>query len=249
MDNHHFDQLTRSLTTLVSRRAVAPLTVAGAIRVILGLDPDPVAAAKCVRPGKKCNPKQRNLARCCGGAKCRRKRCRCPRGRRPCGKRCCPRGQICSGNRCVARSTTTCPAGQTACDALCRNLQSDRNACGSCTTTCPLPEACVDGACICPHPLTVCDGECVTTAGDARHCGGCNQPCGPDEACSSGECCTRINRPCVTVDDHCCGSSTCHAPGGIGFGTCCVANGLACTAVNDFHCCSGNCVDGRCQPA
>jgi hypothetical protein len=78
----------------------------------------------------------------------------------------------------------------------CRDLRTDRYACGKCGVWCGHGE-CVAGACQCPSaPVTSCPlhdmagtvDVCVDTATDPRHCGGCDIACTGGTACVAGAC-------------------------------------------------------------
>jgi hypothetical protein len=237
MDGTRFDALARFLTTLTSRRKLAGITIAGTLGVLLG---DAATAATCLRPGRSCSRTNPKRAKCCGGAKCRGGRCRCPKGRRACGRSCCAAGQSCLSGQCVTLNTATCPGGQTACPGGCVDLQSDSQACGSCTNVCASDRACTSGSCVCQGSMTDCAGDCVLLAVDVGNCGACGNQCPLGEVCGSGACCIRAANQCVTTDDRCCGNSFCKVSHGT-VGQCCQVGGGPCNS--DALCCSG-----RCQP-
>jgi hypothetical protein len=114
MDDRRFDQWTRSFDALPSRRAMAKLLAGSLLGTLLTSFGADAAAAKCVRPGKKCDRKDPKKDKCCGGAKCRGKRCRCTMGRAACGKTCCAKGELCAGGKCVV-GQANCPAGADSC--------------------------------------------------------------------------------------------------------------------------------------
>jgi hypothetical protein len=97
----------------------------------------------------------------------------------------------------------SCPAGQTACDGLCFDLQADPLSCGTCLRRCPTGATCSAGACTCPAGGSVCGaapGACFDLATDPTHCGGCDLSCGLG-TCAGSTC---------TCDS---GTTTCPGPG------------------------------------
>ena len=92
------------------------------------------------------------------------------------GGSCCG-GGVCQNNICV------CPAGQTNCDGVCRDLQNDADNCGACGDACPAGEICVNGECrcgtnpTCASGLTCCSGECVDLLTDPNNCTRCGNAC------------------------------------------------------------------------
>jgi len=110
---------------------------------------------------------------------------------------------------CVAGSCTiaSCNAGFANCDGLtpngCEiNLNTDPTHCGTCATSCNLPnssQSCVGGMCAvgtCSAPFADCDGlaanGCETnTDSSIPNCGACNQACtiaNGSPACAAGQC-------------------------------------------------------------
>jgi hypothetical protein len=112
-----------------------------------------------------------------------------------CGRGCAP-GQTCEASRCV----TSCSTGFTACmgtgglDAggpgYCADLQTDRNNCGACGTTCPSGQVCDGGRCAvsCGSGTTNCNGTCRDLQTDRSNCGACANVCAAGEVCSTGRC-------------------------------------------------------------
>ena len=103
---------------------------------------------------------------------------------------CCAAGSsaTCVGGT-ICCSSAQCDPGDTCCDGLCFNLETDFEHCGSCDTACPegLADSCVAGECscgggsICPFPLEGCSGGLC-------RCGGGLVDCNHDRNCT--ECCT-----------------------------------------------------------
>lgn len=124
MESIRFDDLTKTVAEATSRRRALQGLAAGAAALLGRLVAAPAAAqlnaAACVRPGKYC----RGRNQCCGRAKCRRNRCRCPRRTRPCRHECIRRHQCCSSRDCHAsqrclKHRCGCTPHQRRCGAQC----------------------------------------------------------------------------------------------------------------------------------
>lgn len=78
----------------------------------------------------------------------------------------------CSTGRCS--NGVCCPPGETGCDGICADLDSDPLSCGACGFACGAGESC-------------CGGACVSLSSDASNCGECGRRCtrGP---CIGGSC-------------------------------------------------------------
>lgn len=122
----------------------------------LGLDE---AAAGCVAPGKKCKSKN-GKKKCCGGAKCQGKRCKCPGSTFACDKQCCQAGQICQGDTCLNGELETgdlCdPEAPLACET--GNCQCISN--GEITQCTCRQEACFGHGVPCENTSQCCTGGC-----------------------------------------------------------------------------------------
>jgi hypothetical protein len=77
-----------------------------------------------------------------------------------------------------------CYEGETKCDGICVDTQSDPNNCGGCDIKCTAPPGevsrCINGGCTipeCREGTTKCDGICVDTQSDDYNCGGCGFAC------------------------------------------------------------------------
>ncbi len=126
----------------------------------------------------------------CGGGTCPT----CPNGQ-GCGTNSDCTSGVCSGGVCQA----ACPAGQTLCGGICKNLQTDANNCGGCGFVCSqqnATEACVSGACnvvSCSPGYANCDmnpsnGCEINTQSDNNNCGSCGLACAVGHNCVSGSC-------------------------------------------------------------
>ena len=73
-----------------------------------------------------------------GAATCRAVGERCGISKPLC---CSENNSICDGSRCI------CPFGLKNCSGTCRNLQTSRQACGSCTNKCARGKVCKAGKC------------------------------------------------------------------------------------------------------
>lgn len=154
MDEARFDAWIRAWGT-PSRRGLLRLSAASGLASLLSLPVIQDAAAKCVRPGKKCK-KKNDKKKCCGGAKCQGKKCVCQGGTFGCGKHCCLPGQICQN----VNGVPTCkiPIG------------------GFCDPE--EPDACESGVCGCTNIGCVCRiADCVLPGGNCEDMGsvGCCQ--------------------------------------------------------------------------
>lgn len=215
MDIDRFDDLTRLLGSLSSRRATLHTLVAGALAGAVALQ-DRGKAAACEPPGGRCT----RTSQCCAG-KCKKKggkkgRCAagggCPAGQQPCDGGCIPLDQCCGG----------CPQGQTCCSfaagGQCLDLLNDHDHCGHCTEGCTTASICLHGGCTktC-GAANACPGGCgcydrVGAGGQA--CGfddflncadvhTCNRDddCGFGEGCFAGACAGK--NVCLSTFNHC----------------------------------------------
>src|SRR6476469_5418626 len=85
-------------------------------------------------------------------------------------------------NRCPARGSK----------AICTNLKTDANNCGSCGARCSSLNICVDGKCVagpagCAVGQTPCNGVCRDLNSDNANCGACGRVCNaPTSSCRAG---------------------------------------------------------------
>jgi len=195
VDNRQFDQWTRKLSALGSRRAVTKTLAAGILGALVGHIGGESAAAKCVKPGKRCDKRNPKQSKCCGGATCRGKKCRCPTGRVACGARCCTTREICAGGKCVT-GRGSCP--------------NDVDSCAGTPVVCN-----GSAACACMRRL-----QGGTRCGEARPASACSQ-CATDGDCLAMG--FPAGSSCVSDDGPSCGCpdgqfGLCAAPCGLGGG-------------------------------
>jgi hypothetical protein len=172
VDHSRFDDVVKSLSG-GTRRSLLRLmagTAAGALVIgSLGLEE---AAAACVKPGKKCDKKDK----CCGGAKCKGGKCKCTNGGATCGKACCAPGQICED-----AASSTCANGPLQPGDFCDPDQ---------------PLECQSGECEC---VTI--GENTACECRQQGCFGQGIECTKTSQCCKGFCSEFEDPPvCVTVD-------------------------------------------------
>ncbi len=106
----------------------------------------------------------------------------------------------CASNVCISGvCQAACPAGQTLCGGICKNLQTDVNNCGGCGFVCTqqnATESCVSGACnvvSCSAGYANCDNNpsngCeIYLQSDNNNCGSCGVVCTVGHNCVSGAC-------------------------------------------------------------
>jgi hypothetical protein len=167
MEEQRFDRWTRMFAVGASRRATTQsLTMAlAALPIALGREE---AAAGCTRLGKKCDDGDE----CCGGGRCKGRRCVCAGGKEEINGACFARGN--------------CTNGAEVCDGKCGNAPSGglHRGCYCGTTT--------EGTTTCFKNQSLCLRLCATSADcpAGRACfattceedppGTCMKPC-PDE--------------------------------------------------------------------
>jgi hypothetical protein len=184
LDGPRFDALVRSLGNGTRRSALQLLAGTSLGAVLLGRLGIEDASAGCVAPGKKCKKKNGKKKKCCGGAKCQGKKCKCTNGGVGCGKVCCIPGQECQDGICVCLNggvgcgDTCCIPGQ-----LCvvnNGVPGCSNGLipvgGACDAE--QPGACTSGVCGCVGDNCTCrNADCVGPNGDCSLTGnaGCCQ--------------------------------------------------------------------------
>jgi hypothetical protein len=100
---------------------------------------------------------------------------------------------------CVGSTPTTCGTGSS---AICTNLSSDPNNCGTCGKVCPSAEACVSGTCACTNSAdpNFCGSVCTNTNTDTNNCGSCGNICPASTPnCSGGTCSAPLATVCTTA--------------------------------------------------
>jgi hypothetical protein len=188
-------------------RRPLPFAIAGAFTMLLTpFTPD--VAAGCKQVGKKCGKKK-----CCAGARCRHRHCRCKKGWAECNDDGLCQDLSAEANHCGA------------CDQSCATATGD---CGQCNPACAAP-CCVDGAC-----RAKCGDDCCANCfveSDSvlgpPNCGtesccpnssicnsGTGDPgddlcCWPDEVCLDGDCCCDGCEGTLVCGGKCCPSVSC----------------------------------------
>jgi hypothetical protein len=223
MDGNRFDQLSKALGAVRSRRTVMALVLAlesGGLLALLG--------GQSAR-AKTCKPKCPECKKCKKGT-CKKKkggRCgdvgTCVKGKCACTTEACPRCKTCDAGACVNDNGADCGLNASCQGGVC-HCEGTTFACAS-ETCCPQGKTCPDdgGSCIdCPPGGTVCtgpEGFCgsVTFEGDEIACG-CftsvsgKTTCSPplfDDACapctSDADCVDRLGEgvPAVCVAAPC----------------------------------------------
>jgi len=160
MDPTRFDALARWWAGS-TRRGMLRLGVGGGVAALLARLGINDASAKCVNPGKRCKKKNGKKKKCCGGAKCKGKKCACQTGGLACGANCCQPGQLCL----TIDNVSSCingilPVGG-ACDPQVP-LACSTGQCGCNGNLCACREAnCVNAGQGCAGSLECCQGVCV----------------------------------------------------------------------------------------
>lgn len=149
----------------------------------------------------------------------------------------------------------SCPPGQTVCNEVCKDLQTDQNHCGACNNSCGASGTCCSGVCknlntdetncgACGNPCGAgqicCSGVCKNLNNDENNCGTCGNACGGGQTCCSGVC-KNLN-----ADPANCGTcgNICVAPQVLCLaGDCCKPPALPCAIPGaDATCCTGVCL-------
>jgi hypothetical protein len=165
MDGSRFDRLSKRLVNGSSRRATLRALAAAAFATGLTRLGLAEASAKCVQIGKKCKSKH-GRKKCCGGAKCKGKKCRCPEGTIACNGECLA-AECCSDADCAPDGA---PGGQ------CAN------------GTCHFPPICLGSTGHCSTNAQCCSGSCVLPDTEICAKSAIGEPCHVDSDCISGSC-------------------------------------------------------------
>ena len=136
-----------------------------------------------------------------------------------------------------------CAATETSCSGTCANLDSDRDNCGACGTTCGDGMTCSSGQCVdgCDPGQSKCGATCIDTTQDQNNCGACGAACTSDQVCTNSAC------VCAPADITCGGTCT-NPQSNEGFcgaaGDCLGSNaGVACNSQQ--KCVGGACISTR----
>ena len=159
----------------------------------------------------------------------------------------CASGVRCKGKCCAVGATCatkgggcTCPAGQTECGGVCRDLTTDMANCGVCGNACAQGASCVGGQCVCQSGQDLCPGTNVCVQGCSATSGEVFDPTTCRCECPTGETLCPGNNTCVqncpsgqTLNTATC---TCECPPGTTTcGTTCCPSGQGCS--------NGTCLD------
>lgn len=253
MDEHRFDDFTRTLAETRSRRSTFRFLAGGAFGVlrVVAAEAGPAAAAeRCPRGRERCGGRCRAT---CPDIKLRNPRtcaCECPSGMTDCGRtcvggdRCCPGEKSCGGG-CI-HEDNCCPYTEKECgNGSC--LPKDGGVCcpdvevpcgtaeGGCCNAFAGEECSDDGCCNVLVGQAVCGGKCIDTDSDPNNCGGCGVKCGSCKTCQNGVC-----RGPNTSPPACESCSGGRIVSGVSCGNHCCAPGA--------ECCGGGCCEaGKCK--
>jgi hypothetical protein len=105
-----------------------------------------------------------------------------------------------------------CAEGQSACEGICVDTQSNHDHCGGCGNVCSASQVCSLGGCSdeCAAGLTECGADCIDTTSTVEHCGGCDMPCTDKPAhgqavCVASQCEVACDDDALTSDTGCLG--------------------------------------------
>lgn len=129
MDASRFDDLTRTIGEVTTRRGALRFLSGAALGLGMGAQGPFASARACSLVGERCGKRK---GRCCGDASCRK-------GRSGVG--------VC-----------VCPQNRTNCGGYCVDIRSNPNACGVTCAQCPPETDCCNGVC-CPEGQRCCGGN------------------------------------------------------------------------------------------
>ena len=223
MDGQRFDELTRSLAAVASRRRLLTTITSGALATLGTLLANDSGRAEhgCRHAGRAC----RRDGQCCSGDCLGNNTCRCarasqcPQPTNPCKKAVCTgTGRCTFGNK---ANGVICPDG-ICCGGNCVDHSTNPNNCGECGHVCQFTNAtarCAAGSCVldtCDSGYLDCDGIAtngceVDSLSDENNCGGCGNVCvsGTCEfgfcvaICGDGICDAAAGENCVTCPADC----------------------------------------------
>ena len=189
MDSRRFDNLARSVSSVLSRRSVSrglavaagAVGVSGLVPAGFGLHLEDVAAKK--KKKKDCRKKG------------------CPQPTNPCEQAICKKGKKKKNGKRKYSCVTEQAADDTVCgvDQICRA--------GVCRDTCPQNSICSGGQ-------TCCNNACVNIQTDFHYCGNCTSGCDADTAdqCVGGAC--QCGAAAACTGGQTCDNGTCGCPAG-----------------------------------
>jgi hypothetical protein len=259
MDGSDFDALTRTLTTVGSRRRALVGLMSGTLG-LSGVWSEEATAKPCKKiknkkKRKKCLSKAKTTPGCtrncagktcgddgCGGScgdcfrgSCQGGVCVCPSGEDVCDGACMPKcdpGEMREPGscHCCMRNTGLCGIGVRCCSGVCGGPQVCQGKNGS--EDCTFGEQCRSG--VCQAGKCTCDGDICD--------GICRVPCATPVAARNWEtcaCCRTNGNSCIDGTCGCCCSGICDGP--VGGPKPCEGrpNGTNCTF--DAQCASGTC--------
>lgn len=182
MDDARFDDLARSLAPASSRRRLAAGLAGGLLALAAPWFGSTTEIAEA-RKKKRRRKRRRCRPRCGGGHVCKRGRCVCPRGDKPCGGACIPANRCCDDGDCPDIEPVCCRGACLAREQCCTDEE--------CSTDAEDKLACCEGACR-GREGRECDsaGDCCSRRCRFSRCQPCHgKPCQRDLDCCEGVAC------------------------------------------------------------
>ena len=240
MDQERFDHIAKALASAGSRRRLLRGLAAGALGGLLARVAPAAAAPARVREreqagdrnqddtgeteaGERDAAERRRCSRlnrrcgedkkCCNGLTCKRKRCLCKPGTKPCNGKCIPQENCCELGDCTGTGKF-CPAPNTPCvcfagiDCGGNCTAPDGDCCSD--ADCAGGKTCQGNVCRCPSGQKPCNGGCIP---QSQCCGGCSsgKPCQNGTCqCPSGQ--AECGGGCCPLNEVC-DNGTCRCPG------------------------------------